>query len=73
MSNPSFPERFTPKRSGLFLKLPDIKYLLSMLIECTTDDDGQFDADEQERILIWKMRTIVRNIESAIARRGDIR
>lgn len=69
MNTPRIPstERQEPEKKGLFLKYQDFKKLERILEEYNMDVSGQVDfnsmtSDEKE--ILWKIKTIIRNMES---------
>ena len=55
------------KKSGMYLKYQDFKKLEKIIEDYNSDDQGVIDfnnmkADEKE--ILWKVKTIIRNMES---------
>jgi hypothetical protein len=71
MTIPANPE---VKKSGLFLKYQDFKKLEKIIEEHNLDDKGEVDFNNiptDEKEMLWKIKTIIRNMESVRLRVRD--
>ena len=63
-------------KKGLFLKYRDFKILEKIIEDYNATDDGEVDFNnmkQDEKDLLWKIKTIIRNMESVRLRSNEVK
>jgi hypothetical protein len=68
------PSKIEEPKKGLFLRYPDFKTLERIIEEYNSDNRGIVDFNnmkQDEKDILWKIKTIIRNMESVRLRARD--